>query len=105
MMWGCQICPEVIPQWQAQVKHTPPYISSTPSVMHFSVQKGDILVFSSDGLRSSVRKQGVPDQDVTKMIVSLAGMDMLDAEDLSSCKKAIGRSFLSATDIEMLRIE
>jgi len=56
--------------------------------MHFSFEKGDMLVFCSDGLRSSLTEQGVPDQDVGNTIISLAGMDFLDAEALLSYEKA-----------------
>ena len=55
---------------------------STPSFKHFSFGKGDILVFCSDGLRSSLKAQGVQDQDVGNTIASLAGMNSLDAEAL-----------------------
>jgi pyruvate dehydrogenase phosphatase len=67
--------------------------------MHFSIEKGDRLVFCSDGLRSSLKEQGVPDQDVGNTIVSLAGMDLLDAEALLSYEKAIGHSFIRSADI------
>ena len=97
-MWGCPIFPEVTERW-AQQTHTPPYLSSTPSVMHFSIEKGEVLVFCSDGLRSSLQDQGVPDQDVGKTIVSLVGADMLDAEALKSFEKAIGHPFIPAADI------
>ena len=100
MMWGCPIPPKTIPRWMAQAKHTPPYISSIPSVTHFSVQKGDVLVFSSDGLRSSLTDQGVPDQNMREIIVSLAVTDILDGETLSSYEKIIGHFFLSTIDIE-----
>ncbi|KAF8520576.1 phosphatase 2C-like domain-containing protein [Hysterangium stoloniferum] len=43
-IWGCPLPPEATDR-RAQQKHTPPYISSTPSVKHFSIKKGDILVF------------------------------------------------------------
>jgi len=99
MMWGSPIFPWDVDAW-AQGKHTPPYISSTPSVMCFSIQEGDILVFASDGLRSSLTEQGLPEEEVPKMIVSLAGMDMLDREALSSCEKAIGHSFISSAHID-----
>ena len=98
MMWGCPIFPEVTEHW-AQQRHTPPYLSSTPSVMHFSIEKGEVLVFCSDGLRSSLQDQGVLDQDVGNTIVSLVGADMLDAEALKSFEKAIGHSFIPAADI------
>ena len=98
MMWECPIFPEVIDQW-AQQKHTPPYISSTPSVKLFSIEKGDVLVFCSDGLRSSIKGQGVPDQDVANTIISLAGVDFLDAETLLSYEKSIGHSFIPSADI------
>ena len=98
MMWGCPIPPFVTDRW-AQQTHTPPYISSTPSVMHFSFEKGNILVFCSDGLRSSLKAQGVADQDVGNTIISLAGMDKLDAEAVLSHEKAIGHSFISSADI------
>ena len=64
-MWGCPFPPfaSVADRW-AQQTHTPLYISSTPSVKHFSFDKRDILVFCSDGLQSSLEAQGVPDQDV-----------------------------------------
>ena len=52
--------------------------------MPFSIEKGDMLFFCSDGLRSSHTAQGVPDQDVGNTIISLAGMDLLDAEALLS---------------------
>ena len=52
---------------------------------HFSVQKGDIVGFVSDGMRT---EDGVPDEDARKIVVSLAGMDVLDNEALSSCEKA-----------------
>ena len=98
-MWGCPIFPEVTERWAKQT-HTPPYLSSTPSVMHFSIEKGEVLVFCSDGLRSSLQDQGVPDQDVGKTIVSLVGADdMLDAEALKSFEKAIGHSFIPSADI------
>ncbi|KAF8512593.1 phosphatase 2C-like domain-containing protein [Hysterangium stoloniferum] len=100
-MWGCPIPPEATDRW-AQQKHTPPYISSTPSVMYFSIKKGDRLVFCSDGLRSSLMEQGVPDQDVGNMIVSIAGMDLLDVEAMLSCEKSIGHSFIPSTDINNL---
>ena len=99
MMWGCPIFPEVIDRWTQQT-HTPPYLSSTPSVMHFSIEKGDLLVFCSDGLRSSLKGQGVPDQDVGNMIISLAGVDLLDDEALFSYEKAIGHSFIPSADID-----
>jgi pyruvate dehydrogenase phosphatase len=98
MMWGCPVFPEVIDRW-AQQTHTPPYLSSTPSVLHFSIEKGDLLVFCSDGLRSALNEQGVPDQDVGNAIVSLAGVDLLDAEALSTYEKAIGHSFIPSADI------
>ena len=98
MMWGCPLFPETTDRW-AQQKHTPPYLSSTPSVMHFSFEKGDMLVFCSDGLRSALTEQGVPDQDVGNTIVSLAGMDFLDAEALLPYEKAIGHSFIHSADM------
>jgi pyruvate dehydrogenase phosphatase len=98
MMWGCPIPPKVTDRWAKQ-KHTPPYISSTPSVTHFSIEKGDRLVFCSDGLRSSLKGQEVPDQDVGNTIVSLAGMDLLEPEALLSYEKAIGHSFIPSADI------
>jgi pyruvate dehydrogenase phosphatase len=98
MMWGCPVFPEVTQRW-AQQTHTPPYLSSTPSVKHFSIEKGEVLVFCSDGLRSSLNEQGVPDQDVGNTIVSLAGVDLLDAEALLSFEKAIGHPFIPSADI------
>ena len=98
MMWGCPVFPETIDRW-AQQKHTPPYLSSTPSVMHFSIEKGDLLVVCSDGLRSSLREHGVPNQDVGNTIISLAGVDLLDAEALLSYEKTIGHSFIPSADI------
>ena len=98
MMWGCPIPPFVTDRW-AQQAHTPPYISSTPSVMHFSIEKGDMLVFCSDGLRSSLTAQGVPDHDVGNTIMSLAGVDLLDTEALLSYEKTIGHSFIPSADI------
>ncbi|KAF8511671.1 phosphatase 2C-like domain-containing protein [Hysterangium stoloniferum] len=100
-MWGCPIPPKVTDRW-AQQKHTPPYISSTPSVKHFSIKKGDILVFCSDGLRSSLKEQGVPDEDVGNMIVSLAGMDLVDAEAMLFYEKSIGHSFIPSANINNL---
>ena len=100
LMWGSPIFPSETAVWVAQEKHTPPYISSTPSVTHFLVQNGDILVFVSDGMRSSLTEEGVPDEDVGKIVVSLAGMDVLNTEALSSCEKAIGRSFIPSTEIQ-----
>ena len=97
-MWGCPFSPETTDRW-AQQKHSPPYISSTPSVMHFSIEKGDMLVFCSDGLRSSLKGRGVTGQDVGKTIMSLAGVDLLDAEALLSYEKAIGHSFIPSADI------
>ena len=99
MMWGCPIFPDTIDLWTHQ-KHTPPYLSSTPSVMHFSIEKGDLLAFCSDGLRSALKGHGVPDQDVGNTIISLAGVDLLDAEALLSYEKAIGHSFIPSADIK-----
>ena len=99
MMWGCPISPDTIDLWSHQT-HTPPYLSSTPSVMHFSIGKGDLLAFCSDGLRSALKRYGVPDQDVGNTIISLAGLDLLDAEALLSYEKAIGHSFIPSGDIE-----
>ena len=100
MMWGCPIHPFVTERWLQQT-HTPPYISSTPSVMHYSFEnlKGDILVFCSDGLRSSITEQGVLDQDVGNAIISLAGLDLLDSETVLSYEKTIGHSFIPSSDI------
>ena len=67
--------------------------------MHFPIEKGDVLAFCSDGLRSSFTKQGVPDQDVGDTIISLAGMDLLDVEALLAYEKAIGHSFIPSADI------
>ncbi|KAF8523957.1 phosphatase 2C-like domain-containing protein [Hysterangium stoloniferum] len=97
-MWGCPIPPETTNRW-AQQRHTPPYISSTPTIMNFPLKKGDMLVFCSDGLRSSLREKGVADQDVGNMIVSLAGMDLLDAGTLVSYENTIGHSFIPSEDI------
>ena len=41
----------------------------------------------------------MPDQDVGNTIVSLAGVDLLDAKALSSFEKAIGHSFIPSADI------
>jgi pyruvate dehydrogenase phosphatase len=98
MMWGRPIFSETTDQW-AQQKHTPPYISSTPSITHFSIKKGDEIILSSDGLQSSLVAQGVPDEDVGNMIVSLAGMDLLNVETRLSYEKSIGHSFISSGDI------
>ena len=43
--------------------------------MHLSIEKGEVLVFCSDGLGSSLQDQGIGNT-----IVSLVGADMLDAE-------------------------
>ena len=99
MMWGCPIFPETVDEWTHQ-KHTPPYISSTPSVKHFSFEEGDILVFCSDGLRSSLKEQGVADEDVGDTIISLAGVDFLDAEAVLSYEKTIGHSFIPSSEID-----
>ena len=100
IMWGSPILPDAMNRWIHQnQKHTPPYISSTPSVMHFSIEKGDLLVFCSDGIGSSLKEQGVPDQDVANTIISLAGVDLLDAESLLSYEKAIGHSFIPSSGI------
>lgn len=55
-----------------------------------------MLVFCSDGLRSSLTVQGMSDQDVGNTIIYLAGVDLpvLDAETLSSYEKAIGHSLI-----------
>ena len=100
MMWGCPIPPFVTNRW-AQQTHTPPYISSTPSVKHFSFEKGDIFAFCSDGLRSSLKEQGVPDQDDGNTIISLAasGVDLLDDDAVLSYEKTIGHSFIPSADI------
>ena len=98
MMWGCPIPPFVTDRW-AQQTHTPPYISSTPSVKHFFFEKGDILAFCSDGLRSSLEEQGVPGQDVGNTIISLAGVDLLDDDAVLSYEKTIGHSFIPSADI------
>jgi pyruvate dehydrogenase phosphatase len=58
-----------------------------------------MLVFCSDGLGSSLNAQGVPDQDVGNTILSLAGVDLLDAEAVLSYEKAIGHSFIPSADI------
>ena len=97
-MWGCPMFPETMDRWTQQ-KLTPPYISSTPSVTHFSNENGDVLVFCSDRLWSSLTKKGVPDQDVGNTIISLAGVDLLDAEALLSYEKAMGHSFIPSADI------
>ena len=53
------------------------------------------MFFCSDGLRSSLTMdQEVPDHDVGNTIISLAGVDLLDAEVLLSYEKAIGHSFI-----------
>jgi pyruvate dehydrogenase phosphatase len=98
MMWGCPIHFNTTYQW-AQGKHTPPYISSTPSIMHFSVKKGDEIILSSDGLRSCLQSRGVPPENVGNMIVSLAGMDLLDVETLLSYENTLGHSFIPSGDI------
>jgi hypothetical protein len=67
--------------------------------MHFSIKKGDEIILSSDGLRSSLKCQGVPDEDVGNMIVSLAGIDLLNAETRSSYEKSIGHSFIPSGEI------
>jgi pyruvate dehydrogenase phosphatase len=67
--------------------------------MHFSIEKGDLLVLCSDGLGSTLKEQGVLDPDVGNTIISLAGVDLLDAETLLSYEKAIGHSFIPSADI------
>ncbi|KAF8511666.1 phosphatase 2C-like domain-containing protein [Hysterangium stoloniferum] len=100
IMWDCPVHPDKTDRW-GQQRHAPPYISSMPSVTHFSIQKGDMLVFSSDGLRSSLTEKGVPDHDIGEMIMSITGMDFLDAEALISYEKAIGHhSFIPSVDID-----
>lgn len=42
------------------------------------------------------------DEDVRKIVVSLAGMD---GEALLSCEKAVGLSFMPSTDAQMWGIE
>ena len=42
----------------------------------------------------------MPDQDVGNTIVSLAGVDLLDAEVLLTYEKAIGHSFIPSADVE-----
>ena len=64
MMCGSPIFPLEITVWEAQEKHMAPYITSTSSVTQFSVQKGDTFVFVSDGMRSSLTEEGLPDEDV-----------------------------------------
>ena len=68
--------------------------------MHFSIEKGDLLAFCSNGLRSPLESHGVPDQDIGNTIVSLAGLDLLDAEALFSYEKAICHSFIPSADIK-----
>ncbi|KAF9023703.1 protein serine/threonine phosphatase 2C [Hymenopellis radicata] len=47
-----QIPPSFVAEW-AENNNTGPYLSAKPSVTHLSLQKGDIIVFASDGLGDS----------------------------------------------------
>ena len=81
---------------------TETYSPSTLSVMHLSFEKGDMLVFLFGRIAvvAHDRAQGVLDQDIRNTIMSLSGVDFLDAEALLSCEKAIGHSFIPSADID-----
>ena len=99
MMWGFSGFPDTIDRWTHQ-KHTPPYISSRPSVKHFSFKKGDILVICSDGLRTSLtaRKECPTKTSGIRLYLSLA-LDSLDVQALLSYEKTFGHSFIPSADI------
>ena len=73
MMWGFPVFPDTIDRWTHQ-KHTPPHISSRPSVKHFPFKKGDKLVICSDGLRTSLtaRKECPTKMSGIRLYLSLA---------------------------------
>ncbi|KAF5369012.1 hypothetical protein D9758_002998 [Tetrapyrgos nigripes] len=60
----CFVSSQTISEWRT-VHKTPPYVSSTPSVRHYTLNAGYTLVFASDGLRDALQAQ-IKDLTVTK---------------------------------------
>ncbi|KAJ7191917.1 phosphatase 2C-like domain-containing protein [Mycena pura] len=54
----------------ANGQHTPPYLSSTPTVRRYELLPQDMLIFASDGLRDSMYK--IPADDRWDILMALA---------------------------------
>ncbi|KAJ3866212.1 phosphatase 2C-like domain-containing protein [Lentinula novae-zelandiae] len=76
---------------------SPPYISATPVVRHHSIQPGDILVLSSDGLAYELRN--FDEDNKKKLIISLSlDSDVDSFSENASWSNQLGHKFILAQD-------
>lgn len=102
-MWGAPVFPEVVSKWsEPGYRHTPPYISSTPSIRAFSIHKGDVLILASDGLRFLLEEKKVSSDAkvIGEATFTLAGLK--DSEQQKDLERSLGHPFVSADQYQNL---
>ncbi len=86
------IPPPFVAEW-AENNTTGPYLSAKPSVTRFSLQKGDIIVFASDGLGDSPVLTSFSAVEKHQLFVDLAaGRDEMD-----EWHDRVGHQFIKAS--------
>ncbi|KAF8911300.1 phosphatase 2C-like domain-containing protein [Mucidula mucida] len=86
------IPPPFVAEW-AENNTTGPYLSAKPSVTRFSLQRGDIIVFASDGLGDSPILASFSAVEKRQLFVDLAaGRDEMD-----EWHRRVGHQFIKAS--------
>lgn len=98
MMWGVTVLPKDTEKWsQPGYRHTPPYISSTPTIRSFVLRKDQThtLILASDGLRAVLEKKNVPPdaRAIGEAIFALSGFR--DSAAQKELEASLGHSLAS----------
>ncbi|KAF8800936.1 protein serine/threonine phosphatase 2C [Phlegmacium glaucopus] len=93
--YPCPVPSEALKEWCIHHK-TPPYLSCEPSVRHYSLARGDIVVLVSDGFQNANQLKGFDLESRGKLLVSLAGIQI--GNTLGQWSSRIGHSFIPRCD-------
>ncbi|KAJ6553863.1 phosphatase 2C-like domain-containing protein [Mycena sp. CBHHK59/15] len=104
------IPPLMFEKWERDGQRTPPYLSSSPTIVSHDISPGDVFVLASDGLRDSLK---APDEDKLDVIIALAtGGDhaqlthrCIPAKDTDNIAERVIQNTLFGTDPEKMAMQ
>ncbi|EJD43778.1 protein serine/threonine phosphatase 2C [Auricularia subglabra TFB-10046 SS5] len=85
----------------AQKYKTAPYLSAQPTFKHTALNRGDVLIFATDGLRNILDiHESLADSVKDDMFVSLAGFAVSGTGHLTPWEEKLGHRFLERDAVE-----
>lgn len=97
LIWGITVHPKTVEKWCTEpgYRHTPPYISSIPTIQSFDLRKDEphTVILASDGLRAVLQKKNVPSDPLSIGEAAFALAGLRESSQQNSLEGTLGHSF------------